>query len=75
MTNIPKDQKFIGECSKKLNQVVGLERADTSTVIGCTSIAGESMHLLKIHRAVRVPTSWTQDAAQYFRVRVTQKDT
>ena len=50
VTNIPKDGKFIEELSKKLNQVVGSKRAETSTVIGCTNAAGESMPLLIIHR-------------------------
>ena len=50
VTNIPKDQKFIGEHGKKLNQVVGSERAEISTVIGYTNTAGESMPPLIIHR-------------------------
>ena len=58
VTNIPKDQKFIGERDKKLNQVVDSGRAETSTTIGCTNAAGESMPPLIIHRGVRVPASW-----------------
>ena len=43
VTNIPKEQKFVGTIGKKLNQVVGSERAKTSTIVGCANAAGEVM--------------------------------
>ena len=73
VTNIPKEQKFVGEKGKKLNQVVGSERAETSTVIGCTNAAGEKMPPLIIHKGVRVPAAWSRDAPQYYRVRASRK--
>ena len=52
VTNIPKEQKFVGEKGKKLNQVVGSEHAETCTIIGCTNAAGEKMPPLNIHKGV-----------------------
>ena len=71
VTNIPKEQKFVSEKGKKLNQVVGSEHAETSTVIGCTNAAGEKMPPLIIHKGVQVSASWTHDAPQYYQVRAT----
>ena len=73
VTNIPKEQKFAGEKGKKLNQVVGSECAETSTIIGCTNAAGKKMPLLIIHKGVRVPAACSSDAPQYYRVRASQK--
>ena len=66
VTNIPKEKKFVGLLGKKLNQVVGSERAETGTVVGCANAAGEKMPPLIIHRGVQVPVMWTQNAPQYY---------
>ena len=66
VTNIPKEQKFVGEKGKKMNQVVGSEHAETSTIIGCTNAAGEKMPPLIIHKGVQVPAAWSHDAPQYY---------
>ena len=52
VTNIPKEQKFVGAIGKKLNQEVGSERAETSTVVGCANATGEVMPPLIIHWGV-----------------------
>ena len=51
VTNIPKEKKFMGELGKKLYQVVGTERVEMSTVVGCAN-ASENMLPLIIHRGV-----------------------
>ena len=66
VTNIPKEQKFVAEKCKKLNQVVGSQHAETSIIIGCTNAAGEKMSSLIIHKGVRVPAAWSHDAPQYY---------
>ena len=55
VTNILQEQKFVSKKGKKLNQVVGSEQAETSTIIGCINAAGEKMPPLIIHKGVRVP--------------------
>ena len=73
VTNIPKEKKFVGLLGKKLNQVVGSERAETSTVVDCVNAAGEKMPPLIIHRGVWVPATWTQNAPLYYQVCATKK--
>ena len=43
VTNIPKEKKFVGLLGKKLNQVVGSERVETSTVVGCANAVGKKI--------------------------------
>ena len=73
VTNILKEKKFVGLLGKKLNQVVGSERVETSTVIGCANAAGEKMPPLIIHWGVWVPAMWTWNGPQYYQVHATKK--
>ena len=60
--NIHKEQKFVSEKGKKLNQVVGSECAETSTILGCTIVAEEKMPPLIMHKGLQVPAAWSHDA-------------
>ena len=60
-------------CGPTRKEVVGSERAKTSTVVDCVNAAGEKMPPLIIHRGVWVPATWTQNAPLYYRVCATKK--
>ena len=64
LVNIPKEESFVGPEGKNLLQVIGKERAKTSTMITCINTAGESMKPVIIHHGNRVQESWYNGAPE-----------
>lgn len=73
VTNFPKEGKFVGKKGARLSQVVGNERATTSTVLMGANAAGELIPPLVIHKGCRVSASWMKGGRMYWRLRTSEK--
>lgn len=71
--NIPRKRKYVGVKGKPLNQVVGLERPETSTAIICVSAAGDHMPPVIIHKGQHVQEAWKAKAPPGFEVKASAK--